>query len=499
MKRWLALLFAVCGVVAAAQDLGTLPTIRVGVLKNGAYEIVSVPLEAYVARVLTGEALPGSQPAAMEALAIAIRTYTIGNRNKHRADGFDVCDQTHCQVMRTSSPVTERAALATANSILLYRGQPANVFYSASCGGHTEKPSNVWPGVEDAAYLPSRPDDGCQGTPVWSTELNLGDLQRALRAAGFTGTLRDVRVATRNESGRAARIALDGLTPPQISGQDLRAAIGRSLGWQYLQSATFELKRSGEAFRFAGRGAGHGVGMCVIGSTKLAIAGETAGQILARYFPGTEIGPIGPRLTAAPSERPTISAPPARPPAPGAPPATAAVTVPPPDVTVSLAEGDEGERGAIGAMVLRERDAVSRAMNVPAPGRLSVRFQPTTDAFERTTGRPWFMLGSAKEGRLDFIPLVVLRDRGILERAIRAQIAYTIADPVLAGRPLWVRAGVAVHFSEGSTGPVARGVCPADVEITSPASVGALGDALARARGCVERQLASGRPWQDVK
>jgi stage II sporulation protein D len=226
-------------------------SIRIGVLRNGAYEIVTLPVETYVARVLTGEALPGSEPAALETLAIAIRTYAVENRGRHRAEGFDLCDQTHCQVMRAATPVTERAALATANQILMYKGQPATVYYSASCGGRTERPSEVWPGAEDPPYLPSKADDGCGGAPEWSTALALTDLQRALRAAGFSGALRDVRVAARNESGRASRIRLDGMTPAEISGQDLRSAVGRTLGWQYLQSAAFELKRSGNAFRAA--------------------------------------------------------------------------------------------------------------------------------------------------------------------------------------------------------------------------------------------------------
>src|SRR4029079_5681417 len=98
-------------------------------------------------------------------------------------------------------------------------------------------PSNVWPGADDPPYLPSRPDDGCGGAPEWSTELNIADLQRALGAAGFTGVLRNLRIAARTESGRASLLALDGMTPPEISGQDLRAAVGRTLGWQYIQSA----------------------------------------------------------------------------------------------------------------------------------------------------------------------------------------------------------------------------------------------------------------------
>src|SRR5262245_32276313 len=304
-------------------------------------------METYVGRVLAGEALPGSEPAALETLAIAIRTYALGNRGRHRAEGFDLCDQTHCQVMRTATPATESAALATAGQVLMYKGQPATVYYSASCGGRTEKPSNVWPGAEDPPYLPSRADDGCEGFPEWSTELSIADLQRALRAAGFTGALRNVRVADRNESGRASRITLEGMTPGEISGQDLRAAIGRTLGWQYLQSASFQLKRSGNAFRFSGHGAGHGVGLCVIGSAKLAENGQTARQILERYFPGTTVATTGPRLTTVPPqpERPSVAPPPrvatAAAAAAAAAPAAAIVTTPA-DVLISLPEGDEG-------------------------------------------------------------------------------------------------------------------------------------------------------------
>lgn len=477
----------------AAQDLTAVPTIRIGVLRSGAYDIVTLPVETYVARVLTGEALPGSAPAAMEALAIAVRTYTEGNRGHHRAEGFDLCDQTHCQVMRNATPVTDRAAFATTGRILSYRGEPATVFYSASCGGRTERPSNVWPSAVDQPYLPSRADDGCGGWPEWRTELSLADLQRALRAAGFTGTLRNVRVAARNESGRASRIALDGMTPPQISGQDLRAAIGRAIGWQYLQSATFELKRSGNAFRFEGRGHGHGVGMCVIGSAKLATAGETAIQILRRYFPGTEIVGTAPRLSAALPERPSIG------PIPRTPAIAAAVPAAPADVVLSLPEGDDGERPVVAALVRRERDRMTKLLAAGTPATITVRFQPTTEAFERATGTPWYALGAVKDGELHFIPLVVLRDRGILEKTVRHQLVHLLADPLLAGRPAWVREGLAMHFAEEAGEPPARAVCPSDVELLRPTSIGALGDASMRARACAERQLASGKSWKDLR
>src|SRR5204862_1737270 len=119
----------------AAQQDPLRAGVRIGVLQpGGSYTVQTIALETYIARVLAGEAARDSRPAALEALAIAIRTYVLANAGRHGADGFDLCDQTHCQVMRTPGPAHERAAAATAGLALLRNGIPAPVFYSASCG-----------------------------------------------------------------------------------------------------------------------------------------------------------------------------------------------------------------------------------------------------------------------------------------------------------------------------------------------------------------------------
>src|SRR5256885_14985421 len=115
-----------------------------------------MPIETYVARVVAGEAARDSQPAALEALAITVRTFAAANLGRHRADGFDLCDQTHCQVLRSATAASERAASATEGQLLLHAGAPATVYYSASCGGHTSAPSEVWPGHDDPSDLPSK-------------------------------------------------------------------------------------------------------------------------------------------------------------------------------------------------------------------------------------------------------------------------------------------------------------------------------------------------------
>src|SRR4051812_46453505 len=72
-------------VQAARFDVPT--SLRIGVFKaGGGYTVTTMPIEAYVAGVLSGEAVRDSEPAALEALAITIRTFALANRGRHRAD-----------------------------------------------------------------------------------------------------------------------------------------------------------------------------------------------------------------------------------------------------------------------------------------------------------------------------------------------------------------------------------------------------------------------------
>ncbi len=98
-------------------------TLRIGAVADG--RVTVLPLEVYVSRVLAGEGEPRAGDAAQQALAIAIRTYTIKNIDRHARDGYDLCDSTHCQVPRPSTPSSRRAAMATAGQVLTYRGEVA--------------------------------------------------------------------------------------------------------------------------------------------------------------------------------------------------------------------------------------------------------------------------------------------------------------------------------------------------------------------------------------
>ena len=83
-----------------------------------------------------------------------------------------------------------------------------------------------------------------------------------------------------------------------------------------------------------------------------------------------------------------------------------------------------------------------------APPRVSVRVHPSTDAFERTTGQPWFTLGAVAQGEMHLPPLRLLIDRGMVTGSLRHQLVHVPrqleqADQCRMDRGVATLAGVA--------------------------------------------------------
>lgn len=515
-------------------------TVRVGrVGSDGRARAAVIDLDDYVAEVLAGEAQTGAPDTSLRALAIAVRTYALANRARHADEGFDLCDTTHCQVARPSTPRLRAAAAATSGQVLLKDGRLASVFHSAWCGGHPERASDVWPGSRDDAGIVVQ-DDACSGEPAWRAEVRAGDLERALRAAGLRGgPLRDVRIAARTRTGRVARVHIEGWSPAELSGQEFRNAIGRGIGWQFVKSTAFDLTRTGQGYVVTGRGFGHGVGLCVLGAGRRAMRGDTADAILRFYFPGLAVGRVasgsmseGP-VTASSAARGVVVTPHGEVDTrsrPGSSPALAtkksAGAAPVSDIALALPAGEFHEREALEALIRRVRDRVASAAAVPPPA-LRITVHPTVESFARATGQSWLVAGATSGHTIDLLPVTALRRAGRLERVVTHEVAHAVVDEVLARRALWVREGAAAYFAsrdtravQSATGdPRARRsapdrpasgsvtvprtgppvICPADRELRQPRSAAALADAYARAESCFRQALARGRDWRDVE
>ena len=63
-----------------------------------------LPLENYVLGVMRAEGSMESEPEALKALAIAVRTYALKNLGRHAKDGYDFCSTTHCQRFSIRKP-----------------------------------------------------------------------------------------------------------------------------------------------------------------------------------------------------------------------------------------------------------------------------------------------------------------------------------------------------------------------------------------------------------
>jgi stage II sporulation protein D len=464
--------------------------VRVGVATRGGYDVQTMGLEEYVGRVVSAEAAAGSGLEARKALAITARTFAVRNRGRHAAEGFDLCDLTHCQVVGSRTKAGDDAAAATRGQMLLVSGRPADVYYTASCGGHSERPSAVWPGAADPVFLPARPEPECRGDQVWQTEVKATDLQRALAASGRRGqALRELVVVARTGSGRVGRLRADGFEPSEISGEDFRMAVGRTLGWQVLKSTLFDVERTAAGYRFRGSGSGHGVGLCVLGSARLAASGRSALEILARYFPGTEIRPATPE-----SEQRDRTA-----------------------FDIAVPVGEERERLRVEELSQAALREFSAKTGVLPPSRVQLVFHPTVDAYVRASGKPWWTAAVTNGNRVDFIPLSALRGRGLLEPTLRHELAHVVTRERLAGRPIWVQEAVAMNLAgdarfsvvgkvasdadaHGSRQtPVTPLSCPTDSEWNALRSAEALEKAYARAAACFIEQTRAGRRWDEIR
>lgn len=453
---------------ADAAPGGDPRAIRVGRLdRSQAYDVSSISVEDYVAKAVAGEGGPGIPAAALDALAITVRTYAERNRGRHAADGFDVCDLTHCLALRSETAESRRAATRTAGRVLLAHGRVAEVYLSAACGGHTAKPSEVWRGATDSPHLPAAPDLLCRTSAPWVAELPEVQLRRALESAGLKGAHVDgLRVAKATNSGRVTTLSVDGMVPPTVAGNSFRAAAGRIAGWGAIKSTLFMIERTATGYRFVGRGRGHGVGLCVEGAALRAAAGADSMAILAAYFPGTTVSP------------------------------KAAVVA-----RIVLPETEREQAGGLRSMVEREVGVLSAKLGLDVPGTVDVVFHPTVESFGRATGLPWWAAARTKGTRIDLVPLAGLKRRGIVETTIRHELVHVLVGERLADRPLWVREGLAIVMA-GEAVPGSGGAsssCPTDAELRGTSSPEAWKAAYQAAGRCVARALAGRASWRDLR
>jgi stage II sporulation protein D len=260
-------------------------SLRLSARGESALDVVNlVTLEPYVASAIASET-PASWPLeALKAQAVVARSYALHERERRGAEPFDLEASVISQRYGGSAvpDAAAAAARATEGEYLAYDGEPILAAFHSSAGGATASAEEVWGEAVPYLLSVSSPDEAAPDY-FWSYEISLADLSAALREAGYSaGSLSEVRVRERSESGRVERIQLGSVL---LSGRDLREL----LGGRALRSALFDARVEDGQVRFLGSGSGHGVGLCQWGASELAKRGASYRRILAHYYPGSEL------------------------------------------------------------------------------------------------------------------------------------------------------------------------------------------------------------------
>jgi stage II sporulation protein D len=254
--------------------------------------INALPLEDYVKGVVPSEMSAAWHPEALKVQAIATRTYALYKMRQNARKDFDVVASIKDQVYlyRGRAAAAGPAALAvddTRDLVLAYRDEPILAVFSSTAAGQTEDAWNVW--AVDMPYLKGVecPFDLNSPWYQWRTDVGLPMLEQRLRDEGFpVGVIASLAPATYTKAGRVIQVRiLHSGGELYVKGDDLR----RVLGYTVLPSTQFDFDVDGLQVQFAGRGNGHGVGLCQWGAKELAERGYSAETILRYYYPGADI------------------------------------------------------------------------------------------------------------------------------------------------------------------------------------------------------------------
>jgi len=310
-----------------------------------------VTMDHYLYGVVPREMGASFEVEALKAQAVAVRTYALYNINKHKSEGYNLCDNTHCQAYGGMSSEFNKAIRAvdeTKGMIITYNGKPIDAVFHSSSGGHTDNAYEIWGG--NAPYLVAVKDDFSIGFPNsnWQISFSADEISQKLNNSGYNiGYVTDIQILATTEGGRAKQIKIIGTKGECIvTGDKLRSILGSSIlksslftiekevsyddeidihviGGRDSSTSSVNLKdvyvidereivsKAGDTvsvitekgvsqlsnsgtpsnirFTFDGKGFGHGIGMSQYGAQGMAQLGYSYDEILKYYYKGVEI------------------------------------------------------------------------------------------------------------------------------------------------------------------------------------------------------------------
>ena len=194
-------------------------------VRGGQVQVVNhLGIETYLTSVV-GSEMPHKWPLqALQAQAVAARTYALRQRGK--AGDFDVKATVSSQVYRgveSETPSTIEAVESTRSLVLVHAGRLINAVFHSSSGGATEPSGEVW--RNQLPYLVSVADHD-QHSPVhrWNKRFDDDELRDLFREIGGVKRLQVLKTSS---TGRVRTARVQGPHGSLVlTGRELRKRLG---------------------------------------------------------------------------------------------------------------------------------------------------------------------------------------------------------------------------------------------------------------------------------
>ncbi|MBR0041079.1 MAG: stage II sporulation protein D [Oscillospiraceae bacterium] len=259
----------------------------------------TMDMQDYLTGVVAAEMPASFHAEALKAQAVAARSYAMYCASYAKHGEAQICtDYGCCQAWQSEEQLKNKwgeqyevnleqirsAVDATQGEYLAAGGQAVFAAFHSSSASYTENSADVWSAVPYLVSVES--PETAEDVPHYISTVVCSPIDfrdtvlSAHPEADFSGAEEGwIGELRRDGSGRVASVVLGGC---EIGGKELRSLFS-------LRSTAFTLAYGDGEFTFTVTGFGHGVGMSQYGADKMARLGADYREILAHYYPGTEL------------------------------------------------------------------------------------------------------------------------------------------------------------------------------------------------------------------
>ena len=249
---------------------------------NGELKIVNeINIDKYVEGVIKGEAGYGYSLEYYKVQAVISRTYAL-HYQKHKQEGFDLCDHTHCQVydgINYKKTITQ-AVEATSEEVLVDSSLTyINTLFHSNCGGQTVSTDFVW--SKKLECMESIMDTFCLNSSQAKWKKTISKITWIQFLSKKTGKSISIVKSNDLNFNQFQRKEFYEFSNYKVRLVDIRSNFR-------LKSTYFSVHDIEDKIILIGRGYGHGVGLCQEGGIVMAKT-HTYKEVLHHYYKNVSI------------------------------------------------------------------------------------------------------------------------------------------------------------------------------------------------------------------